>query len=74
MTKGVMMKHNRLQLDALIFEIIRPMNHQDAKQIIMKRYQKSNFNKLTLEEMEDFVKEFSKPETHSQSVESLPQK
>lgn len=74
MTKGVTMKHNRPQLDAMIFEIIRPMNHMDAKELIMKRYQKNSFNKLTLEEMEDFVKTFEKPEQHSQSVGSPAQK
>jgi hypothetical protein len=74
MTKGVMTKLNRPQLDALIFEIIRPMKHEDAKALILKKYQKAYFSKLTLDEMQDFVNSFSKPETNSQNSESHPRK
>lgn len=64
------MKLNRPQLDAQVFELIKNTDRQQALEFILKKYRKVAFNKLTLEELTDFVKSFSEPQKRSPDSES----
>lgn len=72
------MKLNRNQLDAQIMEIIKTMSPMEAKEILMNKFKKNSFSRLTLEEMETFIALFALPQTspvtHFQSGQSHPQK